>query len=91
MGDIVNLNQFRKRRERELKDEQALGNHVKSGQTKADRKSLRHEAERRGDPPRDCAPHQLPLAWLPAGKGSRIRSGADCLRAIRRPLRIAER
>lgn len=47
MGDIVNLNQFRKRRERELKDEQALGNHVKSGQTKADRKSLRHEIERR--------------------------------------------
>lgn len=47
MGDIVNLNQFRKRRERELKDEQTLGNHVKSGQTKADRKSLRHEVERR--------------------------------------------
>ncbi len=46
MGDIVNLNQFRKRRERELKDQRALGNRVKSGQKKADRKSRRHELER---------------------------------------------
>ena len=47
MGDIVNLNQFRKRRERELKETRALGNRVKSGQKKADLKSLRHETEQR--------------------------------------------
>ena len=47
MGDIVNLSQFRKRRERELKETRALGKHVKSGQKKSDRDSLRHEAEQR--------------------------------------------
>ena len=47
MGDIVNLNQFRKRRERDLKERRSLDKHVKSGQTKADRASLRHEIEQR--------------------------------------------
>ena len=47
MGDIVNLSQFRKRRERELKESRMLGKHVTSGQTKADRKSLRREIEQR--------------------------------------------
>lgn len=47
MGDIVNLNQFRKRRERELKEMRTRGNRVKSGQKKADRKSLHNEIEKR--------------------------------------------
>ena len=47
MGDIVNLSQFRKRRERELKESRALGKHVTSGQKKADRKSLRQDIEQR--------------------------------------------
>ena len=46
MGDIVNLNQFRKRRERELKEERAAGNRMKSGQKKTDRKALSHKTER---------------------------------------------
>ncbi len=47
MGDIVNLNLFRKRRERELKERRKLGKRVKSGQNKAERDSLRHEIEQR--------------------------------------------
>ncbi len=47
MGDIVNLNQFRKRRERELKEQRGLNKRIKSSQTKAERKSLRHEIEQR--------------------------------------------
>ena len=47
MGDIVNLNLFRKRRERELKERRKLGKRVKSGQNKAERDSLRHDIEQR--------------------------------------------
>jgi hypothetical protein len=47
MGEIVNLSQFRKRRERELKETRARGKHVKSGKNKADHKLLRHEIEQR--------------------------------------------
>ena len=47
MGDIVNLNQFRKRRERELKETRSLRNRVKSGQGKAERDALRREIEQR--------------------------------------------
>lgn len=47
MGDIVNLNQFRKRRERELNETRTLRNRVKSGQSKADRNTLRREIEQR--------------------------------------------
>ena len=47
MGDIVNLNQFRKRRERELKEERAEGNRQKSGQKKSDRKALSHDIDQR--------------------------------------------
>ena len=46
MGDIVNLNQFRKRRERELNEIRARGNRVKSGQKAADRKSLHGEIDK---------------------------------------------
>jgi len=47
MGDIVNLNQFRKRRERELKEARAQDKRFKSGTTKADRVSLRREIDKR--------------------------------------------
>ena len=47
MGNIVNLNQFRKRRERDLKESRAKRNRDTSGQTKADRDALRHELEQR--------------------------------------------
>ena len=47
MGDIVNLNQFRKRRERELKDSRSFDKRIKSSQNKAKRNSLRHEIEQR--------------------------------------------
>lgn len=47
MGDIVNLNQFRKRRERELKETRAQRNRAKTGPSKTDRKSLRQEIEQR--------------------------------------------
>ncbi len=47
MGDIVNLNQFRKRRERELNEMRARRNRVKSGQKAADRKSLHSDIDKR--------------------------------------------
>ncbi len=47
MGDIVNLNRFRKRRERELKDSRSFDKRIMSGQTKAERNSLRNEIEQR--------------------------------------------
>lgn len=47
MGNIVNLNQFRKRRERELKKQRAQRNRVKSGQAKAARDFLLREIEQR--------------------------------------------
>ena len=47
MGDIVNLNQFRKRRERELKDSRSFDKRIKSSQTKSERNSLRNEIEQR--------------------------------------------
>ena len=47
MGDIVNLNQFRKRRERELNEIRARRNRVKSGQKGADRKSLHSKIDKR--------------------------------------------
>ena len=47
MGDIVNLNQFRKRRERELKEARSFRNRVKSSQSKAEHESLRRKIEQR--------------------------------------------
>ena len=47
MGNIVNLNQFRKRRERDSKEARAQRNRVTSGQAKSDRDTLRHEIEQR--------------------------------------------
>ena len=47
MGDIVNLNRFRKRRERELKERHSFDKRIKSSQNKAERNSLRNEIEQR--------------------------------------------
>lgn len=47
MGDIVHLNQFRKRRERELNEARLRRNRAKSSKSKAGRNLLRHEIEAR--------------------------------------------
>jgi hypothetical protein len=49
MGDIINLNQYRKRRERDEKARKARGNRAKSGRTRADQATQRHEAEKTGE------------------------------------------
>ena len=49
MGDIINLNQYRKRRERDEKAKKARGNRAKYGRTRADQASQRHEAEKTGE------------------------------------------
>lgn len=46
MGDVVNLNQYRKRAERAARDQRAAANRMRTGQTKADRLSKREEAAR---------------------------------------------
>lgn len=47
MGDIVNLNRFRKQQERRRKESEAAGNRVRFGRTKAERTQDRNEEERR--------------------------------------------
>lgn len=47
MGDVVNLNQYRKRAERATKEIRAAASRARTGQTKADRLSNREEAARR--------------------------------------------
>ena len=44
MGDVVNLNQFRKKRERALKARQSAENRVRAGRGKADRRVTQNEA-----------------------------------------------
>lgn len=46
MGDVVNLNQFRKRHERDLKKRRSAENRVRAGRTKADRESTQSESAR---------------------------------------------
>ena len=47
MGDVVNLNQYRKRRERADAARRAAANRAKAGRGKAERESLRGESNRR--------------------------------------------
>lgn len=47
MGDVVNLNQYRKQSERAAKEQRAAANRARTGQTKADRQSGREETVRR--------------------------------------------
>ena len=47
MGDVVNLNQYRKKSQRAEKGQQAAANRVRSGRTKTERRASRGEAERR--------------------------------------------
>lgn len=44
MGDVVNLNQFRKRHERDLKKRRSAENRVRAGRTKADREATKTES-----------------------------------------------
>lgn len=48
MGDVVNLNRFRKQRDRALKEAQAAENRVRFGRTKADKQKGGREQERAG-------------------------------------------
>lgn len=47
MGDIVNLNRFRKQQERRRKEDEAAENRVRFGRTKAERAQDRGEEDRR--------------------------------------------
>lgn len=47
MGDVINLREARKRRERADKDRQAAENRVRFGRTKAEKTQVRREEERR--------------------------------------------
>jgi hypothetical protein len=44
MGDVVNLNQFRKRQARDLKKRRSAENRVRAGRSKADREADKTEA-----------------------------------------------
>jgi len=46
MGDVVNLNQIRKRRERVAAEQRAKENRVQHGRSKDDRIRARHESEK---------------------------------------------
>jgi len=46
MGDVVNLNRYRKRQQRRVEDKQAVENRVKYGRSKAEVTKLRAETER---------------------------------------------
>lgn len=47
MGDVVNLNQYRKKAQRAEKEQRAAVNRARTGRTKAERLASRGEAERR--------------------------------------------
>lgn len=49
MADIVNLNQYRKRKEKEAKDAKAAGNRAKHGRPKSARRSDKAEQARKAD------------------------------------------
>ena len=46
MGDVVNLNQFRKKRDRAAKAQQRAANRARTGRTKAERQATQIEASR---------------------------------------------
>ena len=46
MGDVVNLNQFRKKRERTAKAQKRAANRARSGRTKGERQVTQAEASR---------------------------------------------
>ncbi|MCH8918952.1 MAG: DUF4169 family protein [Alphaproteobacteria bacterium] len=49
MGDVVNLNQYRKKRQRDEKSRAARENRARFGRTGAEASGQRHEAEKAGD------------------------------------------
>ena len=46
MGDVVNLNQFRKKRDRAAKAQQRAANRARTGRTKVERQATQVEAAR---------------------------------------------
>ena len=47
MGDLINLNQYRKQRERAERQKQAQGNRTKYGRRNSDRVQSDHEQQKR--------------------------------------------
>ena len=47
MGDVVNLNQYRKKAERAEKEQRAALNRARTGRTKADRQVTRKDSNQR--------------------------------------------
>ena len=47
MGDVINLNRFRKHKARKDKAQRAVANRTKHGRTKADGETKQHELETR--------------------------------------------
>ncbi len=45
MGDVINLNQYRKRRERSKSQRRAVENRARKGRTRKETARQRHEAE----------------------------------------------
>lgn len=48
MGDVVNLNQYRKKAQRAEKEQRAALGRARSGRTKAERVTTRGDSDRRG-------------------------------------------
>ncbi len=48
MGDVINLNQYRKRRERSKSQRRAAENRARKGRTREETARRRHEAEQAG-------------------------------------------
>ncbi len=48
MGDVINLNQYRKRRERSKSQTRAVENRARHGRTKEETARQRHEADQAG-------------------------------------------
>ena len=46
MGDVINLNQYRKQRARDEKAKQAKVSRARSGRTAAEKKAQRHETDK---------------------------------------------
>ncbi len=47
MGEVVNLNQFRKKREQEIKNRRSAENKVRSGRKKSEKDAARADTQRK--------------------------------------------
>lgn len=71
MGDVINLNQYRKKRARDEKARKAKANRARTGRTAGERSAQRHETDKAaGDLERK-------RITPPAKNGPRGKSGSD--------------